>query len=253
MKALRWVLIILLTIIVVGGIIGFVVLRNNSAKNEATDFAKAALTSDDRVSVTSGDQFVFTPVGTTPDTGLVIYPGGLVDPVAYAPLARDIAAQGYLVVLDQAPLDLAVIDAGAAAEIIAAYPQISAWAIGGHSLGGAMAADYAFKNPAEVAGLALWAAYPADNRDLSGLDLEVVSVWGSNDGLTTAADIEDSKSRLPADAVYVEIVGGNHTQFGYYGTGLQSGDNPAGVSADEQQRQIAEATVNMLKAIDPTP
>lgn len=252
MRALRWIGITLLAFIVlstIGGCIAFSVLNGRNAAQPA---AEAAMTPDATVVATDGDWDTFSPSTGTPDTGFIIYPGGLVDPMAYAPIARAIAAEGYFVVLDSAPLNLAVIDPDAAADIIAAYPDIQAWAVGGHSLGGAMAADFTFKNPDASDGLALWAAYPAENADLSDRDdLEVVSIYGTNDGLATLEDIEASKSRLPADTVFVAIEGGNHTQFGSYGTGLQNGDNPADISAEEQQAQIVDATVAMLERISP--
>lgn len=254
MKVVKWIVAVLLVIVLVGTLGSFVALNTMSGRNAAQQEALDALVSDANVTVTQGDQYVFTPTGQTPDTGFIIYPGGLVDPVAYAPTARDLAELGYLVILDKAPLDLAVIDPGAASDIMAAHPDIEAWAIGGHSLGGAMAADFIARNPGVMDGLALWAAYPAGNRDLSGFnDLQVVSVSGSNDGLATPADIEDSRSRLPANTTFVVIEGGNHTQFGSYGEELQSGDNPATISPEDQRAQTVAATAAMLEAIDPTP
>lgn len=254
MKVIKWIVLVLVVVLLVGAIGSCVALNAMSGKNAAQQEALDALVSDAAVTVTQGDQFVFTPTGQTPDTGFIIYPGGLVDPVAYAPIARDLAELGYLVIIDKAPLDLAVIDPGAATDIMATHPEIDAWAIGGHSLGGAMSADFVAKNPGVMDGLALWAAYPADNRDLSGFDdLQVVSVSGSNDGLATPADIEDSRSRLPASTTFVVIEGGNHTQFGSYGEGLQNGDNPATISREEQRAQTVAATAAMLAAIDPTP
>jgi len=56
--------------------------------------------------------------------GFIFYPGGLVDPMAYAPLMQDIARQGYLSVIVSMPADLAVLGSERAAEIIAMYPDI---------------------------------------------------------------------------------------------------------------------------------
>src|SRR5688572_22986581 len=97
--------------------------------------ALAALASDPVVDVEQGRWLVFTPIITTPTTGLIFYPGGRVDPRAYAPAARAIAAEGYLVVIVPMPLNLAVLAPHRAAEVIAAYPGVTAWAVGGHSLG----------------------------------------------------------------------------------------------------------------------
>ena len=103
-----------------------------------------------------------------------------------------------MVIVDM-PLNLAVLNPGAADKVMAAYPEIQHWAIGGHSLGGAMAANYAVNHPEQVQGLVLWAAYPASSDDLSSSNLRVVSIFGSLDGLATGEKIEASRPLLPAD------------------------------------------------------
>ena len=223
-----------------------------NSRGQAQPEAIAALQSDALVTVSQvagQDWHVFAPATGSVSTGLILYPGGFVDPVAYAPIAREIAARGYLVVLDPMPLNLAVTDIESADAIIAAHPKIDHWAIGGHSLGGAMAAEFSYNNAGAVAGLVLWAAYPAANTDLSTLPLKVVSIYGDADGVASIADVTGAAERLPADARFVLIPGGNHTQFGAYGQGLQRGDNPATISREEQQSQIVEATVELLATI----
>jgi len=209
--------------------------------------ALTALQSDSQVQVTEEGWIVFEPTGTQPDTGLILYPGGRVDPRAYAPIARAIAQQGYLVVIVPMPLNLAVFGAGAAEEVIAAYPQIQQWAIGGHSLGGAMAANFAKSHGDEVDGLALWAAYPASSDDLSSSGLQVVSMYGTRDGLATGEKINASRPLLPVDTTWTPIAGGNHAQFGWYGE--QGGDNPAEISRTDQQTQIVAATIALLESL----
>jgi dienelactone hydrolase len=229
--------------------VAYAVLSNrNVARPEAVN----ALQSDTEVTVSragDGSWYEFTPTANTPDTGFIIYPGGFVDPVAYAPIARDIAREGYLVVIVPMPLNLAVIGVETADDIIAAYPAIESWAIGGHSLGGAMAAEYIQNNPNAIAGLVLWAAYPAENTNLSDLPLAVVSIFGDADGLASSSNINNSIIRLPANTRFLAIPGGNHTQFGYYGEGLQSGDNPAQISRDEQTALIVGGTIELLQSI----
>ena len=187
----------------------------------------------------------FVPESGQPETGFIIYPGGHVDYRAYAPTAQAIADQGYLVVIVRMPLNLAVFDPNAAAQVIAGYPEIKYWAVGGHSLGGAMAANFVYKHPGEVDGLVLWGSYPAANNNLSGADLQVVSISGTLDGLSTPKKIAASISLLPPNTIWVAIEGGNHAQFGWYGD--QSGDNPATISREEQQAQIVRASVDLLK------
>lgn len=223
----------------------------NSA-NQARPAALAAITSDGQVVVSRADGedwYLFRPTGQTPDTGFIIYPGGFVDPIAYAAVARDIAAQGFFVVLDPMPLNLAVLAAQSATSIMAAFPEIEAWAIGGHSLGGAMAAEYSAGHPQAVDGLALWAAYPAESTDLSASPLQVVSIYGDADGVAQPGEITGAATRLPAGARFVAIPGGNHTQFGEYGQSLQRGDNQAGIGREEQRAIVVAATVNMLRGL----
>ena len=224
---------------------GFVFLTSPSA--EPMPEALVALQSDSHALVKDETWLTFEPTGIQANTGFIIYPGGRVDYRAYAPLARQIAEQGYLVVLLKMPFDLAVFDPNAANEVIRSYPEITRWAVGGHSLGGAMAASFAGANPQQVSGLVLWAAYPPQNTDLSALSLSATSIYASLDGLATTNDIQDSISRLPANTIYVEIEGGNHAQFGWYGK--QNGDNPAGISQEEQQEQILFATLNLLAGL----
>jgi len=250
-------------LLILAGIVLVVVLAGSAAvwtvlnsRNAARPEATAALSADATVAVSrilGQDWYVFTPAATTPDTGFIIYPGGFVEPVAYAPAAREIAAQGYLVVLDPMPLNLAVTAAESADAIVAAFPNIRAWAIGGHSLGGAMAAQYVRTNPGVMVGLALWAAYPAANTDLSATPLEVVVLYGDADGLAAVEEVMGGAPRLTADARFVLISGANHTQFGAYGEGLQRGDTPATISRDEQRAAVVAATVAMLQSIDPAP
>jgi hypothetical protein len=199
------------------------------------------------VSVEQGRWLVFSLAGQAPSTGLILYPGARVDPRAYAVAARMIAAGGYRVVIVPMPLNLAVLGAGRADDVIAAYPEVTRWAIGGHSLGGAMAALYAHDHPETIDGLLLWAAYPAGSNDLSGRDLPAVSLYGTRDGLATPAKIEASRALLPPDAGFIAIEGGNHAGFGRYGP--QAGDLPAEISIDEQQRQIVAGTLTLLEAI----
>ena len=209
--------------------------------------ALGSLVPDNQVSVTIGDWIEFSPVNNQPTTGLIFYPGGRVDYRAYAPGLRQIAEQGYIVMLVQMPLNLAVFGVGSANEIIQAHPEITSWVISGHSLGGAMAANFAINNLEVIDGLVLWAAYPAESDDFSTLTLPVLSIYGTLDGLTTAEKINASRALLPEDTFWVPIDGGNHAQFGWYGE--QNGDNPAQISRTEQQGQIVAATTSFFQGL----
>jgi hypothetical protein len=190
--------------------------------------------------------YVFEPVGE-PRAGFVFYPGGLVDPGAYAPLMQRLSDGGILAVIVPMPLDLAVFGIKRADDVIAAYPDVDTWVVGGHSLGGAMAAEYLKKRPDSFDGLVFLASYPADSTDLSAIPVRVVSVYGTEDGV--AGDVfEESLRRLP-DGTRLEVIeGGNHAQFGDYGP--QKGDGTATASRDEQQRLTADAILGLVGALE---
>jgi pimeloyl-ACP methyl ester carboxylesterase len=210
--------------------------------------ALAAMQSDEQISVETTSWFTFRPTQGQPTVGLIFYPGGRVDPRSYAPAARALAIEGYLVVIAPMPLNLAVFAPDRASDIISAYPEIRTWVIGGHSLGGSMAANFAHNNPSLVKGLFFWAAYPAENDDLSALNLQVVSAYGTLDGVANPSEVLAAQSLLSAGTRWVAIEGGNHAQFGWYGD--QPGDNPAQISREEQQLQAIAATLNLLDEIE---
>lgn len=210
--------------------------------------AEVSLESDAHIQVATEPWISFRPRGKTATTGLILYPGGRVAPEAYAPPARAIAEEGYLVVIPPMPLNLAVLDLDKAAEITDAYAQIITWAIGGHSLGGAMAAQYAGQHPDQIDGLILWASYPAESNDLSNRDLAVVSIYATRDGLADPDAVLAAKDNLPPSTKWVGIEGGNHAGFGWYGE--QDGDLAATINREEQQEQVVAATLALLEKIE---
>lgn len=229
------------------GTIGFVIWANTPLQPMAQ--ALASLQGDERVGVIEGRWIVFQPLNAPRSTGFIFYPGGRVDPRAYAPQARAIAEQGFLVVITPMPLNLAVFGANRAEEVIKAFPEIEHWVIGGHSLGGAMAANFARNHAGAVEGVVFWAAYPAASDSLADRnDLTVYSIYGTLDGLATPDQIEASRALLPPTARFIPIEGGNHAQFGWYGD--QPGDNPATVSRSQQQQMTVDATVEALAVVD---
>ncbi|NMC05164.1 MAG: alpha/beta hydrolase [Candidatus Lokiarchaeota archaeon] len=234
---------ILILLFLGGGVLGFVIWAEtpNPPMQEALD----ALVSDSQVTVSTSPYITFMPVGSSPSTGFVIYPGGRVDERAYAPAARTIAEAGYLVVIVPMPLNLAVFGLEKGREVVSAHPGIVKWAIGGHSLGGAMAAELVAKDPGLFDGIVFWASYPSS--DLSSLGISVLSISASNDGLSTPDKIAASHAKLPASATFYEIVGGNHAQFGWYGE--QQGDNAATITRAVQQAQITAQTISFLAAL----
>ncbi|MBT2588244.1 alpha/beta hydrolase [Arthrobacter sp. ISL-95] len=188
--------------------------------------------------VESPTSITMTPAGEAATKGLVFYPGARVEARAYADILKPAVDAGVLVVILKTPLNLSLLDGNQARGAMAGHPEISTWAVGGHSLGGVSASSFALANK-DVDGLLLYASYPLDSvRDRSGL--QVLSVSGSEDGLSTPAKIDASRELLPLDTTFVEIQGGNHAFFGDYGA--QPGDGEPSVGRDVAQEQIAGAT-----------
>jgi dienelactone hydrolase len=211
--------------------------------------ALTAMQSGEGVEVRTDRWYTFSPAGRDPVDGIIIYPGGRVDPRSYAPLARSFAERGYLAVITPMPANTAFLGAGQASDVRRAHPSIRRWIVAGHSLGGVAAASYAADPANDFPGLALWASYPANS--ISQTPLHVVSIYASEDGATSQASIDASRANLPPGTTFVRIDGGNHAQFGSYGE--QPGDNPARISRDEQQRQVVEATIALFDHLGPTP
>ncbi|MGC9400661.1 MAG: alpha/beta fold hydrolase [Anaerolineae bacterium] len=243
MRWKRWALGLLLVVVLAAA--GFVVWAEMPLGPMPE--AVAALQSDPQVVVETEPWLIFRPAEVEPEIGLILYPGGRVDPRSYAPPAREIAAAGYLVVIPPMPLNLAFFAPGRAEAVMAAFPDIRRWVVGGHSLGGAMAANFAYTRPERVAGLVLWASWPAEGNSLADSDLPVLSVYGTEDmGLE---GIEAGKTLLPPHTRWVVMEGGNHAQFGWYGP--QPGDGEATISRRDQQAQVVAATIAFLNEIEP--
>jgi alpha/beta hydrolase family protein len=228
--------------IVAIAVMGFVIWASSALGPEPE--ALAALRSDDHVSVSLDEYVVFQPASRKVSTAFVFYPGGRVDYRSYAAPLRRIAAEGYLVILLPVRLNLAFFDINAANGLIASFPEIRHWVVGGHSLGGVAAAEYAGRN-GDLDGLVFWASYPA-NDALKNTDLKILSIYGTLD-MGGMDAFEASRLNLPSTTKFVVIDGANHGQFGDYG--FQPGDNEATISRAEQQKQVVEATVKFLKEI----
>jgi len=240
---------ILVTLLLVMGLAvgGFVAWANTPAKPSAEAYAAMKSTDEVKVSLDAAGRLLFEPIGTPNGVGFILYPEARVDPRAYAPLARGIAAHGSVVVITPMMFNLATLSPERAQDIIDTYQGIRAWVIGGHSLGGSMAAHFARLHTKEIKGLVLWASSPARSDDLSQSTIPVLSVSASRDGLATPAKITAGRLLLPPMTTYQSIEGGNHAQFGSYGT--QMGDHAATIDATKQWRLAVQATADFLAQV----
>jgi pimeloyl-ACP methyl ester carboxylesterase len=196
------------------------------------------------IQVTDNGFAWFQPVSNPAKTGFIFYPGGRVDYRSYAPLAAGLAAKGWPSAIVPMPLDLAVLGPDKARDVINAHPEVTRWVIGGHSLGGTMAAQFAQQNPKDLSGIVFLASYPANDK-LAASNLPSLAIFGENDGLVTAEDREKFRPRFPPSTEWLVISGGNHAGFGWYGK--QEGDNPAIISLEEQGSQVLQAIDQFMK------
>jgi hypothetical protein len=191
------------------------------------------------------------PTTSVSDVGLFFQPGARVDARAYAAVLRPLAEAGHVVVIPKQPLGIAFLATGAFESAREANPDVREWVVGGHSLGGTVAAMDAAEHDADaqapVTGLLLYASYPAS--DISTSTSAVLSISGTLDGLATPADIEASRSNLPPDAEFLALDGVVHSYFGDYGP--QPGDGVPTVSQDEARTQISEASAQFMSAQEP--
>lgn len=234
-KKLKTVYVILLGILVVAILlVGAFLLYVSDYYHAEVDRKERAMFSDIRV-LDTDDALIADPGNAK--NALILYPGGKVDHRAYEMLSLRIAQAGILCIVPKMPFNLAVFGINRAERYITAHPEIEHWYVGGHSLGGSMAAGFAAKHVPMVDGLVLLASYAVD--DISSLPLKVLSITASNDTVLSRESYEKYKTNLPKGFTELVIEGGNHAGFASYGA--QKGDGTATLTAAEQQAAVAEA------------
>ena len=208
----------------------------------ADEDAGRALLSDEAVKVEWIDDNVIAFVSEDATAGLIFYPGGKVEYTAYAPLLHGLAEEGVLCVLCRMPCNLAVLSPNAAEGMQEYFSGIEKWYIGGHSLGGSMAAVHVAEHADDYNGLILLAAY--STKDISSSGLQVLSVYGTQDGVLNMEKYANNLANLPTDSKECIIESGCHEQFGSYGE--QDGDGTPGISGEEQRQITIEAIMELI-------
>lgn len=211
----------------------------------ADDYYRAAdvedyVTSSGSVTVSEIEEGYFFD-GPAEDKALIFYPGAKVEETAYSPIMKTLAENGVDCFLVKMPMKLAILGMNRADGIVGRY-NYDSYYLAGHSLGGAMAANYAAKHKADYAGLFLLAAYPTE--DLTSAQFPVVFIYGENDGVLNREKLKAGFKLAPGDYREVVIDGGNHAQFGSYGE--QKGDGAATIPAEEQQKITADTILETV-------
>lgn len=212
-----------------------------TGRMEAEPKPLAQVREDAAVTLTEHDDaWVLAPAGDAGDSGLVFLPGAKVDPLAYAATFHSLARSGTTVVIAKVPLRLAIFETRTLDGFSSLAPDATQWAVGGHSLGGVRACQYAAESP--DIDLVLLASYCAD--DLSAASLSALSVAGSEDGLSTPDKITAARHLLPSSADMVTVAGANHAAFGAYGP--QAGDGTATIPPAQSRVEIDEALTSFF-------
>jgi pimeloyl-ACP methyl ester carboxylesterase len=211
----------------------------------------ALLASDARVTVQrSRDALVFLPASAASPSGLLFIVGAGVAPEAYAPLLRPIAERGHPVFVVELPYRIAPFEqhkqaaVSRARAVLGGHETVKSWVIAGHSLGGALACRLAGENPETVKAMVLIGTSHPKTMDLSASRIPITKVYASNDGIATVEMIDSTRNLLPRETRWVEIKGGNHSQFGHYGRQLFDG-SPT-VPREKQQATTRAALLDAL-------
>ena len=203
----------------------------------ADESAVAALRSDGVVAVKQESTgWMFD--GPSEESVLIFYPGAKVEEISYAPLLHRLAEDVMDVFLIKMPLRLAFFGIDKAEKVIE-NSSYTHYYIGGHSLGGAMAAGYAAEHEHDLAGMILLAAYP-----IKETDVDTVIIYGTEDGILNRNRMEKAKDLITGRYRECVMEGGNHAQFGNYGK--QSGDGKAGITDREQQDKTIQEVISFF-------
>ena len=228
-KTSKIILISILSLIIIT-FISFFIYVSNYSKANVNDINKVYL-SNPNIEQNDNLTIIYPTKNNDKNIGLIFYPGGKVEDIAYLPLLNQISQSGITCFLVKMPFNLAVFDIDAANKIIKSYPSIKSWYLSGHSLGGAMASSYAKENYKKLEGLILLASYP-----LNDAPIKTISIYGSLDSVLDLSKLNDVNK--------LEIDGANHANFGNYG--FQEGDTAATISKEEQQKITVEAINNFI-------
>ncbi len=214
---------------------------------QSEDVAEDILQTDESVDVAITDDLLsFSSKSPGGATEVLFFPGGLVDPLAYAPLARKLAENGYTTHVVKMPWRLAQNGYTRINELFNLSDPSKKFVLGGHSQGAKMAAQYVYENPGTIDGLFLLGTSHPRDIDLSAMTIPTLKLYAEFDGLASVREVMDNKTKLPENTSLVMIAGGNHSQFGHMGSLLM--DEEATISRDQQQQLTLKHLLSFLES-----
>lgn len=220
---------------------GFNNLKNEvtekiGVNTEATENALSYMKGSETVKVSEFDNYYFFD-GPGKEKAFIFYQGAMVDEKAYAEIMFKLAENGLDCFLMRMPYRLAFNDIHMADRVIKNYRKnYKEFYIGGHSLGGSIAAVYAYERKNEIKGIALMAAFSMFKLPDT---MKAVSLIATNDKVLVWPLYNYYLKKLPKDYTEVKIEGGNHGHFGDYGE--QFGDGEATISLQKQHDIIIDS------------
>jgi pimeloyl-ACP methyl ester carboxylesterase len=215
---------------------------------------RRAARSDEAVTVRHADG-VWRFEGADPAKAptLVFFPGALVDPRAYAPLAKAVAREGYPVVILELPRR-GVFGGADSPElrtrldsVLSSLGDSGGFVLAGHSKGGVVASTVASRKDPDLKGLFLIGTTHPRDVDLSGLNIPVTKIAGTRDGLARPADVRQNAPLMPPHTRWIWVEGGNHSQFGWYG--FQPLDRRPLADAAEQRALMIDGLLDLLRGV----
>jgi len=236
-------------ITIVASLFSGISLQQRWGHAEAMPEAVAIAVTDDEVSVEDGRFLTLRPRRVAERMGLIVYPGAYTDVRGYLPTLRPFAAAGYRVVIAHMPFELAVFGIDRALEIQAANPDVKRWALVGHSIGGTMGTLFASRNPAALAGVIVWDAYPPSFANFPDYPQPVWLIHRARPDGSPSPVFAAQRGEFPPEARWVPIRGGIHMYFGSFEKGGYEEEWAPSVSREEQHAQVVRATLDALAAM----
>lgn len=189
----------------------------------------------DAIATNEGINYISYTVDN-PIKNIVFIPGGLVNPHSYDYLAVQLARSGYNVTIFKPFFDLAILTPNLASKYLS--DELDNIIIG-HSLGGVVASMIAAKEES-ISTVILMGSYPI--QDISNKHTLIITA--EFDIAMDQEAFDQSLQNVNSDTEVVDISGGNHAQFGWYGP--QKGDGEATISTLQQQSIILGAILDFI-------
>jgi hypothetical protein len=236
-----WKKIILITItILILGVVFYLVWAINAAKAETEYLDMFYQSSNDSIIIKENSNYwEISPKTCAPETcskGVIFYTGAFVDPKAYF-YKLSFLAQSRKLFIAKHPLNLAFFNINLAQEIISNNTEIKTWTIGGHSLGGAMACEFAKNNTSKINNLLLIGSYCVSS--IKKTKINIINIHGTQDGVLNSVKYTENFKNLTIDTTKdFPILGMNHAQAGNYGE--QIVDNKATKTDEEVKNEIEQ-------------